>query len=546
MKSPLDSAVTLESVLEFARARKVLIAPELVGYLALEILESIRPTPGRVDPATTFLSEEGTVAVMRTEGGEQEAETSVRDLVRELLASSRASTPSLKAIVGKESGLGSRALYKELEAALVPMNRAAGRRALARLSREVQRMANGVGRNAPTANPGSIPPPPSAPPFSAPPMSSRSAPSRPPPSPRQTMDTLDLSRPKTSDSVPPRAESVPPDALGSEVDALLGERQSEDVDALLDSFSVSDANDQASMQRSLKEIAGVSPTPPPPERRPFEGPLATNAEKRDADLADVLGASSEPPPAVRASVRGHRERVAMPSNPAPIRKRVNWVQRILATLLVLLLVAGAILLWKMDPGKLTGKTVEERKKENDLQAQTVVAPPRVCRATVQLKDAPQGAEILIRKGQAPIDIPLLPSGVRLEFVATAEGFAPKRTVLTKDAWELVDGKMRAEVAVQLEKTRAKTGMVDPWPPGEPGTESGGKGSPGTAHIVSQPRGAEIWLLAGIGPEATMSDLACADAEFLIAGSGSLRKRIYVREADFQGNADQKTAILSAK
>ena len=32
-------------------------------------------------------------------------------------------------------------------------------------------------------------------------------------------------------------------------------------------------------------------------------------------------------------------------------------------------------------------------------------------------------------GQAPVDIDHMPVGARLEFVATAEGYAPKRTVV---------------------------------------------------------------------------------------------------------------------
>jgi hypothetical protein len=89
--------------------------------------------------------------------------------------------------------------------------------------------------------------------------------------------------------------------------------------------------------------------------------------------------------------------------------------------------------------------------------------------------------------------------------------------------------------VQLDKSRARPGGVDNWPAAEPGSEVGGKGLPGTVHIVSTPRGAELWLLAGIGPEARIDQLRCAtDADVLVAGPTTLRKRVHVAAKDFTG------------
>ena len=146
---------------------------------------------------------------------------------------------------------------------------------------------------------------------------------------------------------------------------------------------------------------------------------------------------------------------------------------------------------------------------------------------------PPNAEVLLREGQAPVDVDRMPVGARLEFVATAEGFAPKRTVVPAGAtWDPgSDGKPRFEVAVQLEKSTKPKGDV--WPPGEPGSEVGGKGPPGTVHIVSTPRGAEVWLLAGIGPEARVEQLPCdTDVDVLVAGPTTLRKRLHVAAGDF--------------
>jgi hypothetical protein len=51
--------------------------------------------------------------------------------------------------------------------------------------------------------------------------------------------------------------------------------------------------------------------------------------------------------------------------------------------------------------------------------------------------------------------------------------------------------------------------------------------------VSTPRGAEVWLLAGIGPAARVEQLPCdKDVDVLVAGPTTLRKRLHAAGADF--------------
>src|SRR5690606_9229311 len=83
-----------------------------------------------------------------------DAEASVRALLTKLLEVSGSGTPALTTAAKRKPGNGLPALVEELEAALIPVNRAAGRRALARLARVVKRVLLGVGRNA------SVPAPP--------------------------------------------------------------------------------------------------------------------------------------------------------------------------------------------------------------------------------------------------------------------------------------------------------------------------------------------------------------------------------------------------
>jgi hypothetical protein len=164
--------------------------------------------------------------------------------------------------------------------------------------------------------------------------------------------------------------------------------------------------------------------------------------------------------------------------------------------------------------------------------------------------APPNAEILIRAGQAPVDVEKMPVGPRLEFVATADGYAPKRAVIPSGAtWDTgPDGKPRYEVAVQLDRSHVRPGAVDSWPAGEPGSDVGGKGSPGTVHLVTTPRGAEVWQLAALGPDAQFDVKCGGEVEILVAGPTTLRKRFRVAESDFvpvDGGPDRQ-ATISAK
>lgn len=133
-------AVTLDEVLAAAQSRAASLVPETSGYLALAIADCCERSPFRIDDEMVAVTTEGTVTVARGHGV-VEPETSaelVRDMLARLLESSIGSMPALSsaAKIRVESQEGVSVLVRELEAALVPVNRAAARRALARLARE--------------------------------------------------------------------------------------------------------------------------------------------------------------------------------------------------------------------------------------------------------------------------------------------------------------------------------------------------------------------------------------------------------------------------
>jgi len=93
----LDSSVTLDEVFAVVVNKRVPLAPELAGYLVLEIAERADPSGGDVDPRSVFVGEEGTVALVKPkrEGATGDAEASIRSALARLLeASARAARGS--------------------------------------------------------------------------------------------------------------------------------------------------------------------------------------------------------------------------------------------------------------------------------------------------------------------------------------------------------------------------------------------------------------------------------------------------------------------
>jgi hypothetical protein len=706
--SAFDTSVTLEDVFTVVGAKRVPLAPELAGYLTLEIADGTDAGGGDVAPRTVYISEEGTVALVRPKSNPAvgDAETSVRKILARLLDASGSQTPALSAAAKRSPGAGLRPLAEELEAALIPVNRAAGRRALARLAREVKRVMLGVGRNASVVPPsggrpgmprrevqprtetapasrrgfedeaktvkrhnqleelarstvsrpteaspfGLTPPPVPAglmPPVA--PVRAQSAPLPPPPRGVASGPPAPPPPPRREGAVPAKSGAIAevrPEGSGPR---LFG---GDEVDSLLASFDVSSGGEKE-MRNELKAIVGLEPTPGPdpttlaeltkdigrdipkhlekdidkgeddsveallaladstgplapplpppgfpgkapeasggaPPSAPPPSPLVPSAHTyalapetpppgappiaavaaaaigsalaplaagnapapapRHSPGAFAAAGSASPaaPPAQATSASGRRERFQEPPvttakrRPtatgrgragAPRAPKTGFAMLLLALLVV---VAGGAAVWWKAPYIFTGR------KKPALTPPPATAPPLPqapkCKVALVLTDAPANAEILLRMGQAPVDVERMPVGARLEFVATAEGYAPRRAIVKDDSpWDSgPDGKPRIDVPIQLDPSKVKPGQIDPWPAAEPGSQVGGTGAPGTVHVVSNVRGAEVWLLAGLGPEARIEQLRCdEEIDVLLAGPAALRRRLNVPQKDIQ-------------
>jgi hypothetical protein len=581
MNTALDASVTLEDVLYFVGAKRVPMAPELAGYLVLELALSIGTQRGALDTRNVFVGEEGSVAaVFGASAGDPEG--TMRILLGKLLDAAGTQTPALAAIVKRASSGDLAAFGGEVEAALIPVNRAAGRRALARLSREVRRAVKGVGRNVSVEE------------LRRGPKSGRpdALPSQPPPSgvPSERpveVPRLDSQRPGAlfSAKSPPSVggvEVASNDTVSkSEAEAEGRVAPEDDFDRLLGAFDIAPAppSDLAAA-RALKAMAGLDPTPPPAaaelivlqlaqahSTEPGPG-TAEAADEPTVPRTDVARARSDakvaPPsvaqsrlargaalPAPKKASRSSLDEEALEAPP----KARSSVLRIAAFLLLLLLVGGAVgYAWLRGQGK----SPERMLGLEDPRPSATANSNKTCAVTALINGAPANAEVLLRKGQGPIDVGQMPVGARIEFVVTAEGYVPKRGVVAPGAvWERKEGsKPRLELPIELmansnagrATAQGAASSVAAWPAAEGGTQVGGEGDPGLVRVVTSPRGAEVWLLVGLGETAKYGPLGCdADAEFLIA-QGTFRKSVRISKEELRAADAQrdKTVRLSVK
>jgi hypothetical protein len=658
LTSALEASITLEEVFGVLTSKRVPLAPELAGYLALELAEGAGSMPGELQPKQIYIGDEGTVAIVRRPSQSDAqvdsaaitargAEASIRGILQRLLDASGSQTAALSAVAKKTSNAGVPALMQELEAALIPVNRAAGRRALARLAREAKRVTLGVGRNAAPAARASSPAiasqaasPPAAPKSEPAKEEPKQESARPPASSNFSLEEIPTTAkrdvlaealkkttpppaPAEQSSLPPTTRAAEPanglvisspgvslqrPASVNELPTVELSRSGikpptprDSVDSLLSSFEVSDGQEKA-VSRELKAIAGLDPTltPPPVRSHDREDPADSGLDSLLAMTDDGRQPSAptlpppNPPPVMRSAPPPANSRPKIqdspsdaPPPPSPIRKHApsfaddrsmptepklvrsvapppkgRGIDRFLMVAFFLLLAGGAVMVWMLKPGFFTGRTPEKIEEERraaeaaSAKAADLAAKSHLCKQSLGLTDVPPKAEVLLRVGQAPVDIEHMPMGVRLEFVATLDGYATKRLVILPDStWDKgQDGKPRLESAIQLDTLPKHHGKIAPdtWPTAEAGSDVGGKGDPGTLHIISAPKGAEVWMVAGGGPEAQIDEIPCGDVDVLLGGPGPYKKKIHVKAADFAAgdpapNGDTiKIAHVSAK
>lgn len=132
--------VTLLEVVAAAQKHAAALPGELAGYLLLATADQVAGAPRCPGIGDVSLGEDGSVRVM---GGaaatDSQAESRLRELFAFTLGKSAPVTAALTRVAQRPESGSVRGLIQELEAALIPLNRSASRRALSRLCRETLR-----------------------------------------------------------------------------------------------------------------------------------------------------------------------------------------------------------------------------------------------------------------------------------------------------------------------------------------------------------------------------------------------------------------------
>jgi hypothetical protein len=225
---------TLEQVLVAAKNRHAPVTVEAAGYIALALADAVATSPAILKEGNVRLHEDGAVALAGALRATNElaAERCVRVLLGQMLHVAVGTSPALAACARRTEGAGTAALVRELEAALVPVNRSAAKRSIARMMREASRAAAGsmpdrrqpfgipaatprtTAPSAPRAAP--VPAPVASEPSPASPASAGNAPAVPAPAP------VDEARRAAEPApTPARDASAPADNLAASPDNVL-------------------------------------------------------------------------------------------------------------------------------------------------------------------------------------------------------------------------------------------------------------------------------------------------------------------------------------
>lgn len=489
-KQPVDWVGLADVALAADRGLSPL-GPELCGFIVLEATSRLREVGGgAVEGAELAVGTQGYVALTAppARAAEGDAVASLRKLLGALLALATSSTPALRQCARRHDPRSSYTTFeRELFAALIPLNRQASRRGLARLARttldalDAGRLEDGpelLGGTTAQASPSPLPVTRKV----APPAATlrAAAPSMPavPDLEPTTQPTPAVEPHEESDPFANAVEALPPlevDEPTVQQPPVIHRAPARPV--VVESptpptslAELSDALDALDAQAHGDELEVVSQLPPIVEEpKVAPSPAATGAApsafvarervrqlvdgfsvsgRRDdralsAELKAMVGIETSVPPQVALQSEdaapidvefGEGSPLPAPATTdSPPMRRGPSIFFAVALAAAVFVVATAV----TRPGAVSALLGPAAPPPGAQRAETPMPapaaappPPAACEGTLAIENAPKGGEILRRVGVAPSSV-VLPLGAGLDLVATIEGQVPRRLRLDK-------------------------------------------------------------------------------------------------------------------
>jgi hypothetical protein len=542
--------VSLDDVMAAADRGLAPIGPELAGFVVLETAQRLRELGGVLEASLLALGTSGHVALTAPprRGDEPMAVEHLRQMLASFLAVATSSTPALRQCARRRDHNTLAALCRELEGALIPLNRAASRRAVARVARATVEAIDS-GRMEPGATVEREPSPPAIEvatrKSTPPPLPSREVTpepveidDEPTPFTAQTFDheptPLEELSAHTETASPPQIEIVsqlPP--IVAETDdsqrfaVALDLKRIDRVSELIESFEVSRRRDDPALSRDLKAMVGIETSVPP----------AVSVNVRLRPRTDDITIDHDVPREPTVIINDE-------APPAPRKRRSGF----LAFFAVVTIACGVAAL-AAKPAALDAILGPPLPPPGDTAiAQPAAAPlapapriPIVCEASLTLENAPSGAEVLRRIGVTPLTVPM-PMHVGFDLVATMDGHTPRRAHIDASAiWQQESTGARIDVPFALDAVQGQVEAKWPAATGVVPLRAHADAPRGLMRATSTPNGAAIWLV--VDPSAVTSVPCGGAVELMLVREGKAPKKMSIDWAQFSGSPPRAVAKL---
>lgn len=491
------AGTTIDDLVAALKSRRAPLPFEIGAFVALSVCEELVSAPAQVSGSLVRIAPDGAVSVSAPTAASDEAcARSIVALLAQLLVAAGPSVPPrLHALVDRGPSDGAWRVERvrdELAAALVPLNRGASRRVLARLVRESGR------EQRPSAAP---------------------------------VVVEGAARGSLDDELDALLDAVP---LGASVGRASPGAEAERAGAAFDTLpggqaAVVDEEEPAEEPAAapVAVVARSSAAAPVAAVVPVSAPVTS-------DVA-VAAPAARRPVVERGSLEGFDEGAKKRSAAGPV----------LAVLVLLILAVGGAFLLR--PDLFGGARLGAVPAPSDAGVAVAPVPPAGRFGELRVRTTPEGAQVLLFVGRGPAVAADVAVGVGTEFVVLADGKAAARAVIAPDAeWDTTPGGKRYELAMMAGEADVAFAALDLGAVRLPGVRAAAGGERGEVRIVTAPRGAKVYRLMGATPDLRLAHLPSdAALELLVYAEGYAPERVVVGPSDWRDEHGARVADITA-